>query len=215
MASAQDLARALAAQFRKPKVALTIAAALAVVVVLLLITSGGGEQPSKLAIAGSGPTAAPAATTTAAVPAAGRIKVASAQSHCPPGSTPGMDAFDAQPGKAWSCVRAYSVDGQVLRIDLGKTYEIDSIGLVPGWDKIGSDGVDQWSKYRTASEVSYRFDDVDGSLYRQATLDQRTLVVTELKPPVRASQVVLTVLKSRGDPGVNTVAISSIVINGH
>ncbi|RMI29508.1 hypothetical protein EBN03_25890 [Nocardia stercoris] len=203
---------------RKPVVIFSIGAVLVLVVILVLaLTSGGGKhQADNVAYV----TAAPGPPTSAAQPvtptaaASSTLTVKSASSHCPAGSTPGMDAFGG-PGKAWTCVRAYKVDGQVLTLDLGHTYQIDSIGIVPGWDQVGTDGIDQWTKYRTVSRVSYQFDDTDTTTYTQQTLDQRQLVVTKLSPPVTASKIVLTVLASKGDPTINTVAISSIVITGH
>jgi len=191
-----------------------VAGVLVVLLVLVLITTSGGDQKTNQ-IAVITPAAIPTpqpATSTA--PADAPIQVKSAVSHCPPGGTPAMDAFSGD-GKAWSCARAYSIDGQVLTISLGRTYEVDSIGIVPGWDHVGTDGADEWAKYRTVSRVSYRFDDSDTTTYTQQTMDQRMLVVTKLNPPVRASKVVLTVLASKGDPSVNTTAISSIVISGH
>uniref|UniRef100_UPI0024577710 discoidin domain-containing protein n=1 Tax=Nocardia cyriacigeorgica TaxID=135487 RepID=UPI0024577710 len=203
------------AQLRKPKVAMAVGGVLAVVLVLILILTGGEKQPQDQVLVLPPPTATePAPTSAPADSGAGPIEPRSAESHCPPGGTDGMDAFSGEPGKAWSCARAYKVDGQILRIDLGKTYEIQSIGIVPGWDHVGTDGTDQWSKYRTVSRVSYQFDDNDATVLTQDTLDQRTLVVTTLDPPVRASQIVLTVLESTGDATVNTTAISSIVITG-
>lgn len=128
--------------------------------------------------------------------------------------TDGMDAFSGEPDKAWSCPRAYKIDGQVLRIDLGKEYKIDSIAIVPGWDHVGTDGADQWMKYRTVNRVSYQLNDDDKTTYTQETLDQRSMVVTQIDPPIKASEIVLTVLKSSGDNSNNSVAISSIVITG-
>jgi hypothetical protein len=125
-----------------------------------------------------------------------------------------MDAFSGEPDKAWSCPRAYKIDGQVLRIDLGKEYKIDSIAIVPGWDHVATDGTDQWTKFRTVSRVSYQLNDDDKTTYTQETLDQRSLVVTQIEPPIEASEITLTVLKSSGDTSANTVAISSIVITG-
>ncbi|WP_406231634.1 discoidin domain-containing protein [Nocardia sp. NBC_01009] len=215
LAPAQGVMRDILTQLRKPKVALAVGAVLAVLLVLMLVTTGGGEdQPQDRAfVVTPSQTAAP---TTTAPPAAASsvIQVKSAQSKCPPGSTPAMDAFGGQPGKAWSCVRAYKVDGQIITIDLGKLYQIDSIGIVPGWDHIGTDGTDQWAKYRTVSRVSYQFNDGTTSVYTQPTLDQRTMVVTKLDPPVSASKIVLTVLESKGSPAINVTAISSVVITG-
>ncbi|WP_405136736.1 discoidin domain-containing protein [Nocardia sp. NBC_01388] len=209
-----DRLRGVLAVVRKPKVALAIGAVLAVIVVLVLVSGGGSTPSNSVVIATAAPTPAAANLPTTTAPAASTaLQVKSAQAHCPAGSTSGMDAFAGQ-GKAWLCVRAFKVDGQVLTIDLGHTYQIDSIGIVPGFDNLGSDGVDQWTKYRTASRVSYQFDDANASKYVQQTLDQRTLVITKLSPPVSASRIVLTVLQSKGDPAINTVALSSITITG-
>jgi hypothetical protein len=211
--SAAPTLAGLLVQVRKPKVALALAGVLVVLVVLLLITTGGSKQTSQIAVITPAPVpTSPAATST--VPADAPLQVKTAVSHCPAGGTPGMDALSGD-GKAWSCSRAYSIDGQVLTLDLGHTYEVDSIGIVPGWDHVGTDGTDEWAKYRTVSRISYRFDDADTTTYTQQTMDQRMLVVTKLNPPIRASKVVLTVLASKGDPSVNTTAISSIVISGH
>lgn len=212
----KGIPRDLIAQLRKPKIALAVAGALALLLVIVLVTtSGGDEQPEQLAVVT--PVAAAPTTAAAATPAetpGTPIEIEGAEAHCPAGSTDPMDAFSGQPGKAWACGRAFKIDGQVLTIELGKQYEVDSIGIVPGWDGVGPDGTDQWDKYRTVSLVSYKFDDRDARTYTQETLDQRSMVVTKISPPVRASKVTLTILQSSGDPTVNATAISSIVITG-
>ncbi|MFC3963061.1 hypothetical protein [Nocardia jiangsuensis] len=203
------------ALLRRPKVAVAAAVALALALILTLVTTGG--RTDEQATVGTLVVTAPPLTTapsTSAVPLTEPIEVKSAQSTCPPGSTAAMDAFSGLPEKAWSCVRAYKVDGQVLTIDLGRTYEVDSIGIVPGWDSVAADGTDQWSRFRTVSRVSYQFDDGNSTVYTQQTLNQRTLVVTPIRPALRASRIVLTVLQSSGDAAVNTTAISSVVVTG-
>ncbi|MEV0360940.1 hypothetical protein AB0H71_33265 [Nocardia sp. NPDC050697] len=203
------------ALLRRPKVAIAAAAALVLALILTLITTGG--RTDEQATVGTLVVTAPPLTTapsTSAVPLTEPIEVKSAQSKCPPGSTAAMDAFSGVPDKAWSCVRAYKVDGQVLSIDLGRTYEVDSIGIVPGWDSVAADGTDQWPRFRTVSRVSYQFDDGNSTVYTQQTLNQRTLVVTPIRPALRASRIVLTVLQSSGDAAINTTAISSVVVTG-
>lgn len=210
--SPQKMAREVAEQLRKPRVALAAAAVVALLIVVLLVVTGGEEE------SGNAPLAVTAAPTQAPPPTepsgSATIMPKSAESSCPPGGTDGMDAFSGEPDKAWSCPRAYKIDGQVLRIDLGQEYEIDSIGIVPGWDHIGTDGADQWTKYRTVSRVSYQFEDPDRTTYTQETLDQRSLVVTRIEPPLKTSEIVLTSLRSTGSRSANTVAISSIIITG-
>ncbi|MGI5220907.1 discoidin domain-containing protein [Nocardia sp. CA-290969] len=209
----QEMAREVADQLRKPRVALAVAAVVALLIVVLLVVTGGNEETNNQALAVTQAPAQPA-PPPAEQPSSGTLEVKAAESSCPSGGTDGMDAFSGEPDKAWSCPRAYKLDGQVLRIDLGKEYEIDSIAIVPGWDHVGTDGTDQWTKFRTVSRVSYQFDDEDKTTYTQETLDQRSLVVTRIEPPVKASEIVLTVLKSAGSSSANAVAISSIVITG-
>ncbi|MBO0855429.1 MAG: hypothetical protein J2P18_16885 [Nocardia sp.] len=218
-----DPVKRLLTKVRNPGVALALAAVVLVVIVLVLVGTGGGKQDStqvRVLTPAAGPSHS-AAPSSAAPPGSGgspdsgaALQVKSAQSHCPAGSTPGMDAVSGQADKAWSCVRAYHVDGQVLTIDLGQTHTIDSIGIIPGWDSVGSDGTDQWNTHRTVSRVSYRFNDPGATTYTQQTMDQRSLVTTKLSPAVTASKITLTVLESKGDPSVNTTAISSIVVTG-
>lgn len=196
---------------------LLIAAAVIVALVIALIARPAPESRTDPIATKSVPAAAPASPTpsVSSAPQLGsQIHVRAVESKCPKGSTPGMDAFEGTPGKAWSCVRAFQLDGQLLKIDLGGTFQVDSIAIVPGWDQIAADGTDQWTRYRTASRVSYRFNDADTTTYTQDTLDQRGQVVTRFDPPVRASRVYLTVLRSSGSPSANTTAISSIVITG-
>jgi uncharacterized protein YoaH (UPF0181 family) len=202
--------------------ALVLAGACALVIAVLVavfVTIGGDDDPqdAKAPVATpSAPASVPAAppAPSAAAPVGVPIQVKSATTQCPAGSTDGMDAFSAEDGKAWSCVRAFNVDGQVMTIDLGKQYKIDSIGIVPGFDYIAPDGTDEWDQHRTASRVSYEFDDSDRTTYTQDTMDQRTSVVTKIEPPIATSQIVLTVLKSNGNRSADDVAISSIVITG-
>ncbi|MEU0541442.1 discoidin domain-containing protein [Nocardia sp. NPDC005978] len=204
-------------QGRKRAFLLIGAVVLVAVMIAFLANLGSTPETAPLATRSASPTPAQStlvSPSTSASAGSETLKVHAAVSKCPPGSTPGLDAFEGVPGKAWSCVRAYRVDGQVLRIDLGGSFAVDSIGIVPGWDYIGDDGTDQWSKYRTASRVSYRFDDPDSTTYTQDTLDQRSMVVTQFDPPIKTSTVTLTVLRSTGAPTVNSTAISSIVITG-
>ncbi|MEV5652501.1 discoidin domain-containing protein [Nocardia sp. NPDC052254] len=212
-----DLPQQILTQVRKPKVALTIAGVLAVVLVLVLITTSGKDEKTQPLAVVTPVSAAPAPPSKSEAPEASSsvIKPKSAQAKCSAGSTDAMNAFSGEPGKAWSCVRSFKIDGQVMTIDLGKSYQVDSIGIVPGFDSVGSDGSDQWSKFRTVSRVSYEFNDPTQKKYTQQTLDQRSLVVTKIDPAVNASKVTLTVQQSEGDRSVNATAISSIVITGH
>ncbi|NNH73224.1 discoidin domain-containing protein [Nocardia uniformis] len=212
---AAEWGQRLVPALRKPKVQLAVGAALVVLLLIVLIRPGGGEPPEQPLVMTVPQTPAPtSAANTAAADSAKRIQVLSAKSHCPAGSTDPMDAFSSEADKAWACVRAYKVDGQVLTIDLGASHKIESISLVPGWDYVSDSGVDEWDKHRTASKVSYQFDDANFTTYTQETLDQRGVVTTEINPPVTATKITLTILKSGGDRALTDTAISSIVITG-
>lgn len=210
---------------RNPKVLAVAGCALAALLLLIFVTTGSKPKPSPglvIATAPPAPAGAPSVAPTvpggggggSSAPSGNQIPVQQAITACPSGSTSGMDAFSGEPRKAWSCVRAYQIDGQVMTIELGKSYHIDSIGIVPGFDFVDSDGVDQWTKHRTVGRVSYEFQDGEHTTLTQDTMSQRKLVVTPVDPPVTASEVILTVLKSDGDRSINDVAISSIVITG-
>ncbi|WP_227983721.1 hypothetical protein [Nocardia spumae] len=217
-AGGPEFPRTLLIQLRKPKVALAVAGVLALLLILVLVTTGGKkDDPDRLAVVTPVAAAPPSSKPESAAPesTSGPIKPRSAEAHCPAGSTDAMDAFSGEPGKAWACVRAFKIDGQVMTIDLGKKYQVDSIGIIPGWDSVGSDGADQWDKYRTASRVSYLLNDPSATRYTQQTLDQRSLVVTKISPAVSASKITLTIQQSKGDPSAKATAISSIVITGH
>jgi hypothetical protein len=200
---------------RSPVVLLLIAAVAAVLIILLLFASCGrsSNNQSLTVITSSRPAADSAAPPPAATD--DPIQVRSASSECPSGSTSAMDAFNGQEGKAWDCVRAYHIDGQILTIDLGKSYQVTAISIVPGWDHVDPDGTDEWTKHRTAEKVSYQFDDPNQTTYTQETLNRREAVTTKIDPPVAATQIVLTILNSSGDPSVNDTAVSSILITGH
>ncbi|APE36897.1 hypothetical protein BOX37_26520 [Nocardia mangyaensis] len=208
-----EWAQRIAPRLREPKVLLSAGAVLAVLLLVVLLTTGGESERTEQPLVLTSVVPTPAEPTEEASRAR-PIEVASATSHCPPGSTDGMDALSGEAGKAWSCVRAYRVDGQVLTIDLGGTYTVESISIVPGWDHIRADGVDEWTRHRTASRVSYQFDNENYTTYTQETLDQRGVVTTEINPPVSASKIILTILESRGDRSLNDTAVSSIVITG-
>lgn len=215
--TADEFLRRYGPRLRQPKVLLIIGVVIAVLLILLLIFTSGSDNTASHGPLVITPSAQPAKPSTpqSGTPAGTQIKVRSAASHCPPGSTSAMDAFKGQAGSAWSCVRAYHVDGQVLTIDLGKSYQVDSISIVPGWDHVDPNGTDEWNKHRTAHRVSYEFDDPNSTTYTQETLDQRKPVVTQISPAVTASHLTLTILESAGDRSLNDTAVSSIIITGH
>lgn len=213
IARAEAVSPRLAALLQRRKLLILIGCnVLALLIVLIIATSGNGSSPSQPVITQS--QAAAAQPSPSGQSGDHQLKVKSATSSCPPGSTSAMDAFVGE-AKAWDCVRGYHIDGQVMTIDLGGTFTIDSIGMVPGWNHTDADGTDQWERHRLATRVSYEFDDANQTTYTQQTADRRSKVVTKMDPPVTASTITLTILKSTGPDTINDTAISSVAIMGH
>lgn len=212
--AAEAVRRARTRLARSPTLVLTLAGLAMLIIIILAFVGCQPSSPGNSMVVVSSTAQAPASSDSAAV-TDGPIQVRAATSECPPGSTSAMDAFDGQEGKAWDCVRAYHVDGQILTIDLGKAYAVTSISIVPGWDHLDADGTDEWTKHRTAEKVSYQFDDANETTYTQETMNQRKEVTTKIDPPVTATGIIVTILNSTGDPALNDTAISSIVITGH
>jgi hypothetical protein len=62
------------------------------------------------------------------------------------------------PHNAFVCVRGGG-DGQVITLDLGRTYMVTAISLTPGWVGQDASGVAQWSQHRVVRLVQYSFPD--------------------------------------------------------
>ena len=93
---------------------------------------------------------------------------ADASGSCPAGSTAAQTMAGADPRNAFVCVRN-GIDGQVIDIDLSKTYVITAISLTPGWIGQDSSGVAQWSQHRVVTTVQYAFNDTERTLITQDT----------------------------------------------
>lgn len=83
---------------------------------------------------------------------------ADAEGSCAEGSTPAQTMAGTDPHNAFVCVRGGG-DGQVISIDLGRTYMITAISLTPGWVGLDASGVSQWSQHRVLTTVQYTFPD--------------------------------------------------------
>ncbi len=93
---------------------------------------------------------------------------ADAAGSCPAGSTSAQTMAGADPRNAFVCVRN-GIDGQVIDIDLSKTYVITAISLTPGWIGQDASGVAQWSQHRVVTTVQYAFNDTERTLITQDT----------------------------------------------
>lgn len=81
---------------------------------------------------------------------------ADAQNSCAQGSTPAQTMSGMDPHNAFVCVRGGG-DGQVITIDLGRTYVLTAISLTPGWVGQDASGVSQWSQHRVVTIVQWTF----------------------------------------------------------
>ena len=96
------------------------------------------DNPSPPAARDAAPTPAAAAEpvpTTAAPPLEQDQAIAyTASANCPAGSTSAQALTDTASDSAWVCVRGApgsAVDGQVLNVDLGRTYQLVAVSRLP------------------------------------------------------------------------------------
>lgn len=120
-------------------------------------TRAGGSlsEPQAVAVAKASSSPAPAAGPGVDRPLP---YTADAQNSCAEGSTPAQTMSGMDPHNAFVCVRAGG-DGQVITIDLGRTYVLTAFSLTPGWVGQDASGVSQWSQHRVVSIVQWRFPD--------------------------------------------------------
>ena len=110
---------------------------------------------------------APSAAPTSAPPAPPDQDQAvpfTASANCPPGSTSAQALTDTASDSAWVCVRGApggQVDGQVLHIDLGRSYVLSAVSITPGWVAKTPGGKDEWLAHRVVTRLQYIFNDDD------------------------------------------------------
>jgi hypothetical protein len=77
-----------------------------------------------------------------------------ASAACPAGSTSAQTMTGTDPRSAFVCVRD-GVDGQVIDIDLGKTYVLAAVAITPGWVGEDASGALPWEQHRVVTRVQY------------------------------------------------------------
>lgn len=123
---------------------------------------------------------------------------ADAADSCPAGSTSAQTMSGADPRNAFVCVRN-GLDGQVINIDLGKTYVITALSLTPGWVGLDASGVSQWTQHRVITTVQYRFNDTDRTLITQDTKNVHGEAVQPVKR-VLASKIQMLIRQTSRPP---------------
>jgi len=184
-------------------------AAVGIVISLLgAILLYGGDEPGGQP--GKDPVAQPVAAVSVPAPLSVTTEAAgvdrplpfTASANCPAGSTSAQTLAGADPTNAFVCVRNL-VDGQVIRIDLPKTYVITAISISPGWVGKDSSGTSQWAQHRVVTRVQYVFNDTDRTMVVQDTGNVHGEAVQPVKR-VLASKITVLVLQTSRPPAETT-----------
>jgi len=126
-----------------------------------------------------------------------------ASSDCPPGSTSAQSVADPSSTTPWVCVR--SVDGQVLEIDLGRTFVITAVSIVPGAvnkTEVSPDQPDPWLQHRVVTRVQWQFNDTERTVKNQNTGNVRGEAVESIRPGVLASKITLIIQETSRPPAI-------------
>ena len=190
------------------KVAMGFAAAGLVAVLVAIVGAVavyGSDEPARPTAASvTEPGAVPPPRTAAPKPAAAESAdrplpySADAAGSCAAGSTSAQTMAGADPHSAFVCVRG-GADGQVIEIDLSKTYMITAISLTPGWVGKDASGVSQWGQYRVVTTVQYLFNDTDRTLVTQETKNVHGEAVQPIKR-VLASKITILIRQTSRPP---------------
>jgi hypothetical protein len=134
-----------------------------------------------------------------------------ASSDCPPGSTAAQSVADPNSTTPWVCVR--SVDGQVLEIDLGRTFVITAVSIVPGAinkTDTNPDQPDPWLQHRVVTRVQWQFNDTDRTVKNQNTGNVRGEAVEPIRPGVLASKITVIVQETSRPPAIAPTSTASV-----
>jgi hypothetical protein len=176
--------------------------AVAAIVAALVTFSDAAPRPTRPAplIAVS---AAPAPTPSALPADQDQAVPYTASANCPAGSTSAQALTDTSSDSAWVCVRGSAgatVDGQVLHLDLGRSYVLAAVTVTPGWVAKTPGGKDEWLQHRVVSRVQYVFNDTDRTIFTQDTGNNHGPVTTALPHKVLASRVTVVILQTARPP---------------
>jgi hypothetical protein len=126
-----------------------------------------------------------------------------AAANCPSGSTSAQALTDTASDSAWVCVRGApggQVDGQVLHIDLGRSYLLTAVSITPGWVAKTPGGKDEWLQHRVVTRVQYVFNDDERTIFTQDTGNTHGPVTSALPRKVLASRVTVIILQTSRPP---------------
>ncbi|MBS9535923.1 hypothetical protein KIH27_20275 [Mycobacterium sp. M1] len=193
---------------RKVAIAFTGGAAALVVAAVLgaMVFYSGEPKPPARAVSVVDPVASPvSASPTVAPPSPSNDRplpyTADAAGSCLPeaGSTAAQTMSGEDPYAAFVCARG-GADGQVINIDLGKTYAVTAISLTPGWIGPDRSGTKQWGQHRVVTTVQYLFNDTNATLVTQETKNVHGEAVQPIRPPALASRVQMLIRQTSRPP---------------
>lgn len=183
------------------KTALALGAVVTVVGVviasLLFWFSDDDPPPAAAPIVTTQPLAPP--TPTQAPVAADAPILFTASSPCPAGSTSAQALSETSVDSAWVCVRG-GTDGQVLTIDLGKSYVLTAVSVTPGWVAKTPGGSDEWLQHRVVTRLQYIFTNgAERTIRTQDTGNAHGPVTMPLEN-ILASRVTVIILQTARPP---------------
>jgi hypothetical protein len=158
------------------------------------------------------PTAPASATPAPAVPSTDGDEAVpfTASANCPAGSTSAQTLTDTASDSAWVCVRGApggQVDGQVLHVDLGRSYLLTAVSVTPGWVAKTPGGKDEWLAHRVVTRLQYAFNDDDRTTLIQDTVNTHGPVTTPLAHRVLASRVTVIILQTSRPPASRPLSV--------
>ncbi len=190
------------------KTAVALGAGLLIAVVAIVAALTGFSHRDEPAVADTAPNV-PARATTAPTqsapppPDSDQSVPFTASANCLAGSTSAQALTDTAGDSAWVCVRGVpggQVDGQVLHIDLGRSYLLTAVSVTPGWVAKTPGGKDEWLAHRVVTRLQYIFNDDDRTILTQDTGNSHGPVTTPLPHRVLASRVTVVVLQTSRPP---------------
>jgi len=187
------------------KTAMVLSAALlcAVAVIVAALVTFGDTAPAPSARPAPPVAVSAAPTPTAAPDDQDQAVPYTANANCPAGSTSAQALTDTSSDSAWVCVRGAdgaTVDGQVLHVDLGRSYVLAAVSITPGWVAKSPGGKDEWLAHRVITRLQYIFNDTDRTVLTQDTAGTHGPVTTALPHKVLASRVTVVILQTARPP---------------
>lgn len=173
------------------------------VIVAALVTSSDPATPTPAATPPVAVRVAPVPSSAPTPPESDQAIAYTASADCPPGSTAAQALSDTTSDSAWVCVRGAAgarVDGQVLRIDLHRSYVISAVSVTPGWVAKTPGGKDEWLGHRVVSRLQYIFNDDERTVFTQDTGNAHGPVTTALPKKIVASRVTVVILQTARPP---------------